>query len=103
MVVLDHGLVVQANAVVVSATTENCVLLKRAQKRRGLARVQNTCAAGNLLDISSSQSRHAGKLLQKVQRGALGHEDRSPITANFRHAIPGSNLLAIGPEERDFD
>src|SRR5690606_21116058 len=72
VVFLDQECVVQADTVVMTATTGNRVLLRQAQTRNGLAGIEQAHAgAFHQVGIAPAAGRHAGQALQEVQGAAL--------------------------------
>ena len=87
VVVLDHGDVVEAHALVGAAAGADRVLLQRPQARRGLAGVQHhRLRAGQRVGPGAGVGGHAGHAAQQVQRGALGGEQRPGRAGDRRRA-----------------
>ena len=80
MVVLDHRRVPQTHAVVGRAAHAGGVFLEHAQAGNGLAGIeQGRAGAGDLVDIGARHRRDAGQVLDGVERGAFGGQQRARI------------------------
>ena len=88
VVVLDEHHVEQAEAMVVSAAAGDGVFLKPPPAGRGFARVENSRrSAFDGLHELRGQRGNAGKSLDKIQRHALGAQNRARRTGNVQQNV----------------
>ena len=60
------------------------ILLQRAQRRRGLARVEDRDLPAGRVDEAPRQRRDAGQPLQEIERGSFGRQHRGRRAADLR-------------------
>ena len=101
MVVLDEGRVGQRHAVVDPSTAPHGVLLQPAHSGCRLAGVEYDDAAGGRVDEPPRQRRNAREALQKIERSALGRQQRRCRALVLREDGPRLNAIAIFPQRRD--
>src|ERR1700732_2056274 len=97
VVFLDEHAVIETEAMVVAAAAAHGILLRGAQPREGLARVED--AAGRTLDRIGAAPRggsRAGEQLQEVERGALSAQHRPRGTGDRKDLLSGGDALAVG-------
>jgi hypothetical protein len=96
VILLDENHVVEALAVILSAATANRVLLRAAQARKRLARIQDRAArSGDRIDIAAGFSGRGRKRLQEVQRGPLAREDGAGQPADLEYGLVGAQAIAV--------
>ena len=96
VVVLDEHHVEQAQAMVVAAAAGDGVFLKPPPAGRGFARVENLRRrAFDGIDKLRGQGGHAGKPLDKIQRHALGAQNRARRAGNFQQSVAAVDVLAV--------
>ncbi|MDR6137000.1 hypothetical protein QE438_000304 [Pseudoxanthomonas sp. SORGH_AS 997] len=104
MVFLEHHHVEQADAVVVAAAAAHGVLLRQAQARDRLARIQDARAgAAHGRDEGRGDRGRAAQGLQEVERGALGADQRARAPAQGGQHGAGGHALAFGHAPVDGD
>ena len=92
MVFLDQHAVGQADALVMPAASLDRMFLCHAQAGQGLARVHDfRLRAFNCLNVTPRQGGNGGKRLQKIQRRALGSQQRPRIAVNLAQGLVGLN------------
>ena len=97
VVFLDEDLVEQSHAMVVGAAAAHGVLLRGAQPRHGLARIEDAAAgAGHRLDVGARGGRRTTEQLQEVERGALTTQHRARRPCDLEDDRTGAQRLAIG-------
>ena len=78
MIVFNQHTVKQAVAVVGSAAADDRVFFKRSKCRCGFARIENkNFRIIGFLDIAAGHRGNSGHPLNKIQRGAFSHQDRT--------------------------
>jgi hypothetical protein len=88
MIVLDEDRVVQAEAVVRTATFPDRVLVEQAVMRNRLARIKNFRARpGYGVRETPSKSRNTAEALEQVQRNSLGGQYRGEIASDFCNPV----------------
>src|SRR6478609_4406392 len=103
VVVLDEHGVAQALAVVEPATRAHRGLLDRPQSRQRLAGVAHLRPAGGGLHVLVGRRGDARCVLQQVERGPLGAEDRAQVARDRRQPLVRLHGLAVArvPHQRD--
>ena len=97
VVFLDQHRVVQADAVVGAAAGAHRVLLRQAQARQRLARVDDLRArAAHRIDVGRGLGRDRAEQLQEVERRALGRQQRAGGAFDLQHHLVGGAALAFG-------
>ena len=94
VVVLDQDGGVEPGAMVGAAAAAHRVLLEDAQRRRGLAGIEDGDAARGGVHEARGQGRDAREPLQEVQRDPLGREQGPGPSGHFGHRLAG---FAAGP------
>ena len=99
VVVLDQHAVVEPEAVVARAAGRDRVLLKHAQARRSLARVNDLrVRALDGLDEAARERRDAGEALHQVQGEAFAREQHVGEAGRARDDLARLDLVAVGDE-----
>ncbi len=94
----------KSEAMIFSAAAGDGVFFKAPPAGRRFARVENLRASSfDCLDELRSQSGDAGKPLDKIQRDALGAQNRARRAGNFQQHFPGGNSLSIANQFFNFD
>ena len=97
VVVLDHGHVVEAHALVVAAADPDRVLLQRPQARRGLAGVQHGgLGAGQRVGPAAGVRGHPGHAAEQVERGPLGGEQGPGRAGDHGEHVAADDPGAVG-------
>ena len=87
VVVLDQHRVEQPDAMIGRAAGAHGVFLEHAQRRRRLARVEDRDAAAGRVDELPRARRDARQPLQKIERRALGDEQRPRRARRLRPTL----------------
>ena len=97
VVVLDQDGGVEPGAMVGAAAAAHGVLLEDAQRRRGLAGIEDGDAARGRVDEARGQRGDARQPLQEVQRDPLGGEQGPGPSGHFGHRLAGFAARAVAP------
>ena len=97
VIVLHQHSVIEAEAVVDAAAGAHRVFLEGAQARRRLAGAGDArSGAFDRGDVGSGERRDAAQMPKKIERGALGREQRPRLALDMRNPRCGSDLAAVG-------
>jgi hypothetical protein len=102
VIVLDHRRIPKAHAVVAGAAHPGGVFLERAQAGEGLAGVEkHRAGARDRLDIAPGEGGDAGEVLDDVEGGALGGEQRPGAPAKAKEIGARFDRIAVANERFD--
>jgi hypothetical protein len=102
MIVLYEHHVVQAKAMINTASCNHCCLFQCAQPGRGFACIQDFgWIVSNGIDKLTSKGRNATETLQKIQRDTFRFQNRTRQAAHLDNNIPNDNFVAIGANNLD--
>ena len=83
-----------------SPTLDNRILIQQAQTGQGLAGINNGAAgSGHGLDKFSSQGRHPGEVLQKIEQGPLRRKQAGGLPPHLGNNRSNRNLTPLLPEQ----
>ena len=100
VVVLDQHRVEQSDAMVGGAAGAHRVFLERAQRRRGLSRVEHGDPPARRVDESARARRDAREPLEKIERGALADRAACGRAGDFRNVFARPTPFAVAPSGR---
>ena len=104
VIFLDQEHVKKTHAVIVRAAAAHGVLLRRAQTRQRLARIEQSAAgAGDRFDIAARRSRRTGQSLQEVERRALAGQDRARGPFDLKEERARLDCIAVLRVPDDLD
>src|SRR6202008_2906965 len=94
---LDQHLIVETHAVVLRTAAAHRVLLRGAQARHGLARIEDPAlGAGDRIDEAPRHRGGSREQRQEVQRSALAAEHRARWARNAEDDLLRRDAIAIG-------
>ena len=96
VIVLDQEHVIQADAVILAATTNHRVFIERAKSRRRFSRIENLRSRSrNGVDVTPRCGSDARRALHQVQSCALRAQQRHDRRLHLGHDIARMNAVAV--------